>query len=230
MKDLCPICSNILLRHIYHQKITWFCPRCRQTVPNFDSEYVVKINKTLLLQRVKKYSETIVHCQDRIDRNRQIVGKSISWLESFIEEGKIRLAIVDFAISNTKSIIEGAIVITASQNFESFRGNKKSVFLIRKTACLRDAEIILLYICYAILLQNSDLLNNQYLKDLKASYTALNIPGYQTASIINLMKAAVIDFVNYRTGNFLESISEENFSYLILEIASYFDTVSNYIT
>jgi hypothetical protein len=30
----CPCCSQPLLRHARQSKIYWFCPRCRQEMPN----------------------------------------------------------------------------------------------------------------------------------------------------------------------------------------------------
>ncbi len=30
----CPCCSNQLLRHVRLQEIYWFCPSCRQEMPN----------------------------------------------------------------------------------------------------------------------------------------------------------------------------------------------------
>ena len=230
MKDICPICSSILLRHIHQSKLTWFCPGCRQQMPNFNSKSVLNISNKSLDQRVTKNSKTIIYFQDQANQNSQIVGKSLSWLESFIDEGKIRLDIVGFIIKKTKSIINNAVVISANLSSETLEHNVEHHLQLRKVACLRDAEIILLYICYAILQQNSDLLNNQYLKDLKETYAALNIPVYQQVRVINLMKDSVMSFVSHRTFNFLESTSEQNCSNLTLEIASYFDTVVDCIT
>ncbi len=31
----CPCCSSILLRHIRHSQIYWYCPHCKQEMPNF---------------------------------------------------------------------------------------------------------------------------------------------------------------------------------------------------
>ena len=32
----CPCCSNILLKHWKQNKIFWYCPACRQEMPNLD--------------------------------------------------------------------------------------------------------------------------------------------------------------------------------------------------
>ncbi|MEB3282587.1 MAG: hypothetical protein VKK42_27080 [Lyngbya sp.] len=31
----CPCCSSTLLRHIRHSQIYWYCPHCKQEMPNF---------------------------------------------------------------------------------------------------------------------------------------------------------------------------------------------------
>lgn len=33
----CPCCSAQLLRHIRHNRIYWFCSRCRQDMPDLSS-------------------------------------------------------------------------------------------------------------------------------------------------------------------------------------------------
>ena len=34
----CPCCGRLLLRHIHHGNLHWFCPNCRQEMPNFDKQ------------------------------------------------------------------------------------------------------------------------------------------------------------------------------------------------
>ncbi|MEO1208977.1 MAG: hypothetical protein AAFX78_05475 [Cyanobacteria bacterium J06638_20] len=33
--NICPCCSETLLRHVRHNKVYWFCPHCHQEMPNF---------------------------------------------------------------------------------------------------------------------------------------------------------------------------------------------------
>ncbi len=35
--NTCPCCSEVLLRHARQSSIYWFCPHCRQEMPNFSS-------------------------------------------------------------------------------------------------------------------------------------------------------------------------------------------------
>lgn len=40
----CPICSNLILRHIHHNQIYWYCSCCHQEVPNLTS---IKLSQLL---------------------------------------------------------------------------------------------------------------------------------------------------------------------------------------
>lgn len=231
MKDLCPICSGILLRHLHQKELTWFCSRCRQEMPNFDSQYSIEKSKKSLCQKIKiKHSKNITILRYPAHHNAQLSSKSLSWLELFVEEYKIRLEVVSFIIIKTKSIINNSLVAYTKLSFESLGHDRKRSRQSSSFNCLRDTEIILLYICFAILLQNSNLLKHQYFKDLKVTSTTLNLPVDQKVQVINLMKGAVINFVNHRTFKFLESKSKYSYSYLSLEIGNYFDIVVDYIT
>lgn len=44
---ICPCCSHTLLRHIRHQKITWFCKKCWQDMPLLEKISVRKGLKNL---------------------------------------------------------------------------------------------------------------------------------------------------------------------------------------
>ncbi|NEO58810.1 MAG: hypothetical protein F6K54_40735 [Okeania sp. SIO3B5] len=32
----CPCCSTTLLRHVRHNSIYWYCPRCREEMPDLE--------------------------------------------------------------------------------------------------------------------------------------------------------------------------------------------------
>jgi DNA-directed RNA polymerase subunit M/transcription elongation factor TFIIS len=46
--NFCPCCSSILFRCIQHGKITWFCSRCRQEMPNFSSRTITQTYNNVL--------------------------------------------------------------------------------------------------------------------------------------------------------------------------------------
>lgn len=48
----CPCCSHRLLRHIRNHEIYWFCPHCRQDMPNPSEVPHLKMQSVPLLNRV----------------------------------------------------------------------------------------------------------------------------------------------------------------------------------
>ncbi|HAA33416.1 MAG TPA: hypothetical protein DCE56_43955 [Cyanobacteria bacterium UBA8553] len=59
----CPCCSAQLLRHIRHNRIYWFCSRCRQDMPdlsfaiaNLHQEFQIQNTKNpLFVQQLSKH-------------------------------------------------------------------------------------------------------------------------------------------------------------------------------
>ena len=91
---------------------------------------------------------------------------------------------------------------------------------LTKTDFLRDSEIILLYICQAILISDSSILNIENLQILKANYVKLKFPVEQITCLIDVIKTSVIDFINSITSD-----SSQNVHCLVSEVASYFEMV-----
>ena len=53
----CPCCSGLLIRHIRHDGVYWFCPSCWQEMPNFTSELTGGAGSSRLkLERLLKAS------------------------------------------------------------------------------------------------------------------------------------------------------------------------------
>ena len=88
----------------------------------------------------------------------------------------------------------------------------------RVSACLRDMDIILRYVTYAIFLGDASVLDDRCLNGLRETYTALGVPSASMANSITKMKEAAIALANDRTG-----ITQGDCSSLIAELSSYFD-------
>jgi phycocyanin beta chain len=88
----------------------------------------------------------------------------------------------------------------------------------RMAACLRDMEIILRYVTYAIFTGDGSVLEDRCLNGLRETYTALGVPGASVAVGVQKMKDAAIAIANDRAG-----ITQGDCSALMSEIASYFD-------
>lgn len=40
--NVCPCCSEPMLRHIHRQGVYWFCPHCRQEMPDLNAAIAIK--------------------------------------------------------------------------------------------------------------------------------------------------------------------------------------------
>jgi phycocyanin beta chain len=85
-------------------------------------------------------------------------------------------------------------------------------------ACLRDMEIILRYVTYAIFAGDASVLDDRCLNGLRETYTALGVPGGSVAAGVQKMKEAAIALANDRT-----NITQGDCSSLMSEVASSFD-------
>lgn len=88
----------------------------------------------------------------------------------------------------------------------------------RIAACLRDLDIILRYVTYAVYLGDASVLEDRCLNGLRETYLALGVPGASVAEGIRKMKDAAIAIANDRNG-----ITPGDCSALMSEIGTYFD-------
>jgi phycocyanin beta chain len=89
-------------------------------------------------------------------------------------------------------------------------------------ACLRDMEIILRYITYAIFAGDASVLDDRCLNGLKETYLALGTPGTSVAVGVQKMKEAAISIVSDTNG-----ITKGDCSALMSEVSSYFDRAAS---
>ena len=88
----------------------------------------------------------------------------------------------------------------------------------RVSACMRDMEIILRYVTYAVFLGDSSVLEDRCLNGLRETYLALGVPSSSMANSILKMKDAAIAIANDRSG-----VTQGDCSALMAELSSYFD-------
>jgi hypothetical protein len=86
------------------------------------------------------------------------------------------------------------------------------------TSTLRDMEIVLRYVTYAIFTGDASVLEDRCLNGLRETYLALGVPGASVAEGIRKMKDAAIAIANDRNG-----ITQGDCSSLMSEIGTYFD-------
>jgi len=88
----------------------------------------------------------------------------------------------------------------------------------RMAACLRDMEIILRYITYAMFSGDASVLDDRCLNGLSETYLALGVPCDSVVLAIQKMKEIAINIANDPNG-----ITPGDCSNLIAELAGYFD-------
>ncbi|NEP82630.1 MAG: bleomycin hydrolase [Okeania sp. SIO3B3] len=146
-------------------------------------------------------------------------------LKEFIAQGNRRLDAVNFIASNASCIVSDAVAGMICENNGLIQAGGNCYTNRRMAACLRDGEIILRYVTYALLAGDASILNDRCLNGLKETYIALGVPGQSAVRAVGIMKAAALAFVNNTASQRKMSVTEGDCANLSSECASYFDAV-----
>ena len=161
-----------------------------------------------------------------------IGGDELAALKNFISEGNKRLDAVNTIASNASCIVSDAVAGMICENESLIQSGGNCYPNRRMAACLRDGEIILRYITYAVLSGDASVLEDRCLNGLKETYTALGVPLQSAARAVGIMKAASLAHINntnseeYGGKRFRKmEMKEGDCSSITSETASYFDRV-----
>ncbi len=139
-------------------------------------------------------------------------------LNSLVRDGNKRLDTVNRITSNASTIVANAARALFAEQPQLIAPGGNAYTNRRNAACLRDMEIILRYVTYAILAGDSSVLDDRCLNGLRETYQALGTPGSSVAVGVQKMKDAAVAIANDPNG-----ITKGDCSQLISEVASYFD-------
>nr|Q7SIF9.1 RecName: Full=R-phycoerythrin beta chain [Agarophyton chilense] len=153
-------------------------------------------------------------------------GSDLQALRTFISDGNKRLDAVNYIVSNSSCIVSDAISGMICENPGLITPGGNCYTNRRMAACLRDGEIILRYISYALLAGDSSVLEDRCLNGLKETYIALGVPTNSTVRAVSIMKAAVGAFISNTASQRKGEVIEGDCSALAAEIASYCDRIS----
>ena len=145
-------------------------------------------------------------------------GGQLDALTALVRDGNKRLDTVNRITSNASSIVADAARALFAEQPQLIAPGGNAYTNRRMAACLRDMEIILRYVTYAVLAGDSSVLDDRCLNGLRETYQALGTPGSSVAVGVQKMKDAAIKLANDPTG-----ITQGDCSQLISEVASYFD-------
>ncbi|MFS8867331.1 phycocyanin subunit beta [Synechococcus sp. H65.1] len=139
-------------------------------------------------------------------------------LQQVIAEGNKRLDAVNRLTSNASKIVTDAVRELFAEEPHLNAPGGPAYPSRNVAACLRDMDIILRYITYAVAAGDPSVLDERCLNGLRETYQALGTPGSSVAKGIQKMKKAAVAVVNDPNG-----ITRGDCSALIAEIESYFD-------
>nr|Q0ZHI6.1 RecName: Full=C-phycocyanin beta chain [Neoporphyra haitanensis]ABE27595.1 phycocyanin beta subunit [Neoporphyra haitanensis] len=139
-------------------------------------------------------------------------------LSSMVAEGNKRLDVVNKINSNASAIVTNSARALFAEQPQLIQPGGNAYTSRRMAACLRDMEIVLRYVSYAMIAGDSSVLDDRCLNGLRETYQALGTPGSSVSVAVQKMKEASVALANDLTGT-----PQGDCSALVAELASYFD-------
>ena len=139
-------------------------------------------------------------------------------LSAMVRDGNKRMDIVNRITSNSSTIVANAARSLFEEQPQLIAPGGNAYTSRRMAACLRDMEIILRYITYAMFSGDASVLDDRCLNGLRETYLALGTPGSSVAVGVQKMKDAAVAIANDRNG-----ITQGDCGNLVAELGSYFD-------
>jgi phycoerythrin beta chain len=153
--------------------------------------------------------------------------KALAKLSQSFNEGNKRLNIINIIASRASLITKDSVrqMIDANKTLILPGGN--CYHSRRMAACLRDTDIILRYVTYALLTDDASILQDRCLNGLKETYSALGVPIDASIYSVNIMRENIIDLINQLIHNSQLEISttDGDYSSTIEELNRYFDMI-----
>jgi phycocyanin beta chain len=151
-------------------------------------------------------------------RGDYVSNEQIDALNAMVSDGTKRLDTVNRITGNASAIVANAARALFAEQPQLIAPGGNAYTNRRMAACLRDMEIILRYVTYAIFTGDASVLDDRCLNGLKETYLALGVPGASVAAGVQKMKEAAIGIANDPNG-----VTRGDCSALMSEVSSYFD-------
>jgi phycocyanin beta chain len=151
-------------------------------------------------------------------RGEFLSAAQIDALSQMVSDGNKRIDTVNRITSNASAIVTNAARSLFAEQPQLIAPGGNAYTSRRMAACLRDMEIILRYVTYAIFAGDASVLEDRCLNGLRETYLALGTPGASVAVGVQKMKDAAIAIANDTNG-----ITLGDCSALMAEVATYFD-------
>jgi phycocyanin beta chain len=151
-------------------------------------------------------------------RGEFVSNAQIDALSAMVKDGTKRTDVVNRITGSASSIVANAARSLFAEQPQLIAPGGNAYTNRRMAACLRDMEIILRYVTYAIYTGDASVLDDRCLNGLRETYLALGVPGGSVASGVQKMKEAAIAIANDRN-----NITQGDCSALMSEVSGYFD-------
>ncbi|MFN5854527.1 MAG: phycocyanin subunit beta [Pseudanabaenaceae cyanobacterium] len=151
-------------------------------------------------------------------RGQFVSASEIDALSGVVREGLKRIDAVNRISGSASAIVASAARALFAEQPQLIAPGGNAYTNRRMAACLRDMEIILRYVTYAIFAGDSSVLDDRCLNGLRETYQALGVPGASVAAGVQKMKETAIAIVNDTNG-----ITRGDCSAIVAEVAGYFD-------
>ena len=151
-------------------------------------------------------------------RGEFLTTAQIDALSQMVGQSNKRMDAVNRITSNSSAIVTNAARSLFAEQPQLIAPGGNAYTSRRMAACLRDMEIILRYVTYAIFSGDASVLEDRCLNGLRETYLALGTPGTSVGVGVSKMKDAAIAIANDSN-----NITLGDCSALMAEIATYFD-------
>jgi phycocyanin beta chain len=155
-------------------------------------------------------------------RGEYVSSSQLDALSAVVGDGLKRIDAVNRITGSASAIVADAARALFAEQPQLIAPGGNAYTNRRMAACLRDMEIVLRYVTYAIFTGDGSVLDDRCLNGLRETYVALGTPGASVAAGIAKMKTAAIAIANDPNG-----ITRGDCSNLMSEIGGYFDRAAN---
>ncbi|MEM6255521.1 MAG: phycocyanin subunit beta [Cyanobacteria bacterium P01_D01_bin.156] len=151
-------------------------------------------------------------------RGEYLSSAQLDALSAMVADSNKRMDTVNRITGNASAIVTNAARSLFAEQPSLIAPGGNAYTSRRNAACLRDMEIILRYVTYAIFTGDASVLDDRCLNGLRETYLALGTPGASVAVGVQKMKEAAIAIAGDSNG-----ITPGDCSSLMAEVAGYFD-------
>lgn len=151
-------------------------------------------------------------------RGEYLSNNQLDALLGLVRDGNKRIDAVNRISGNASVIVASAARSLFAEQPQLIAPGGNAYTNRRAAACLRDLEIILRYVTYALFAGDASVLEDRALNGLRETYLALGVPGGSVAEGVRKLKEASLAIVGDPNG-----ITRGDCSTVLAELSSYFD-------